>query len=64
MKHRARALQTSHIMREPDRHQRPSRDSRKPGADEERERRAVIERSEAHRRWIGDDGDGACRGID
>jgi hypothetical protein len=28
------------------------------------ERIAVIARYEAHRRWIGDDDDTACRGID
>jgi hypothetical protein len=30
----------------------------------EKARKAVAERSEAHRRWIADDGDVACRGID
>jgi hypothetical protein len=35
-----------------------------PGADDGKERKAVAERSEAHRRWIGEDVDGACRGID
>ena len=38
---------------------------RTPGVEEGKERKAVAERSEAHRRWIGEDGDdGACRGID
>jgi hypothetical protein len=27
-------------------------------------RAAVAERCEAHRRWVADDGDVACRGID
>lgn len=47
--------------------ERPSRSTRElrtPGVEEGRERKAVIERSERYRRWIGEDGDGACRGID
>jgi hypothetical protein len=50
-----------------DRHTRPIRDTRKPGVDDDdgRERKAVNDRSDAHRRWVGEDGDdGACRGID
>jgi hypothetical protein len=43
---------------------RTTRELRKSGADDGRERKAVIERSERYRRWIGEDGDGACRGID
>jgi hypothetical protein len=33
-------------------------------ADDARTRRVVDARSEAVRRWIGDDDDAACRGID
>jgi hypothetical protein len=53
-------------MREPaDRHQRSTQELRISGVDQGKERKAVVERSEAHRRWVGDeDGDGACRGID
>jgi hypothetical protein len=37
---------------------------RVPGVEEGKERKACEERTEAHRRWVGDDADGACRGID
>jgi hypothetical protein len=52
-------------MREPaDRHQRSTQELRIAGVEPGKERKAVVERSEAHRRWVGEDGDGACRGID
>lgn len=46
------------------RHDRSTKEMRAPGVDEGKERKAVDERTAAHRRWVGDDGDGACRGID
>jgi hypothetical protein len=51
-------------MRQSDRHQRSTRELQTLESDEGKERKAVVERSEAHRRWVGDDSDGACRGID
>jgi hypothetical protein len=33
-------------------------------ADDARTRRAIDARSEAARRWLGEDDDAACRGID
>lgn len=38
---------------------------KEPGVDRAADARAAVaERSEAHRRWVADDGDVACRGID
>jgi hypothetical protein len=61
----ARPLQNGSLMRQHDRQQRSTQEMRTQGAGDGKERKAVAERSEAHRRWIGEDGDdGACRGID
>jgi len=47
-----------------DRHQRSTQELRIMRTEEGKERKAIVERSEAHRRWIGEDLDGACRGFD
>lgn len=48
-----------------ERQSRTTRELRKSGgAEEGRERKATMDRCERYRRWIGEDGDGACRGID
>jgi hypothetical protein len=48
-----------------DRQQRPIREIPTQAGDEVRAHQQALARSEAHRRWVGEDADdGACRGID
>jgi hypothetical protein len=52
---------------QPNRNRRRTRDestTKGPGADDARARKALDERWEAVRRWIAEDDDSCCRGID